>query len=545
MMYEQNNPAAQTARLEDYLQALRNHWILAVVTTVIGLALGVWFAGQRTVTYEASAAVALNPTPAGSTNLNLVAPSVERESEIMESRQVAETVIELLGLELSSQELLEAVEVEFVPQSDVLRVTAKGADDQEVADIANGMVETYVTQREDKAKQFTQDAIDIRQIQFDEYGVTLAALDAQIDALAAQRDTVDGANAALDSELGTLRNEYSQILTSQREIQKSIDDLARSEGTRLPAAEIIRLSEAPGGLVGIPSWLIILGGLLGGAVLGVVSGFVVDRLDRTARDERALGLALGSNVLGEIPSFAAVGRVGPENLIMLDETAKGRAHRSQEAFRRLRSAVQFLGPTAGREGCLVLGISSAHPGEGKSTMAANLAIALAQNGSSVTLVSADLRRPTLERLFAVESKSGLSNVLGGLDETIPLLDTGVPNLKLIPAGRTPKNPSELLGVALFEAMIAELRQQTSFVIIDTPPVLSVADALVIGRQVDGLLIVVDSRATDVDDVLQVRVEADRSGTVLLGGVLNRDRRRRGARFGRDRYAYATEVVEKA
>ena len=455
------------------------------------------------------------------------------------SRVVAEAVIESLNLELTPAGLLNDVEVQFVPNSDVLQVTARASSPEGAADLANAMVEEYSNQREAEAAAFNAEALAVRKEQLTTLQGDITAHETQLNELIDQRAaaTINSPVAVtLDGQIATLRGELPQLLSAERELQKSIDDIARVEAARQPAAEVIRLSEPPESPSGIPTWLLILGGTFAGFVVSLVVSFLVDRLDRTARDEKSLQLALGSNVLGEIPSFGGLGRSG-SSLVMMEEGSKGSAARAQEAIRRLRSAVQFVVPTLGTDGSLVLAVSSAYPGEGKSTTAANLSVALAQNGSSVVLVSGDMRRPTIESIFNLRSDVGLSTLLGGADSSVQLMESGVPNLWIVPSGPIPRNPSELLGVSLFDTVIKELRSQADFVIIDTPPLLSVSDGLVIGSRVDGVVIVVDARTTDVDDLLRVRAETERSGSRVIGGVLNRDSRRHGAGWRRDRYAY--------
>ncbi len=547
MMYEQVGATSQTARLEDYLKAIRAHRLLIVLTVLVMLLVGSWFNGRRVPGYEAETAVALGPTPVGSTNPNsLLAPSVERESEILASSKTAVPVIAKLGLDETPAAVLQGIEVLFVPNSAVLELTASGTDPEEVSAIANAFVEEYTSTREAEAVAFYEADIAVYQGQVDDVEAELDAKNAEIAALTAERQRISGGTPTatdvarigeIDGQLATLRTEVGILTNRNIEANRNLNNSQRSQSSRQTTAEVIRLSEPPDSPTGIGNNVLLAGFGLVGLALGIAAAFIAERLDTTARDEKALSLALGATVVGQIPSFGVLNRSGTAGLVMLNEGTSARIHRTQESIRRLRSAVQFLLPTAGKDGTLVFAVSSAYPGEGKSTTSANLAIALAQGGQRVILVSADLRRPTIEALFDITATTGLSELLGRQEDSISLVESGVDNLWIVPSGSSAKNPSELLGSTVFATAIEELRSGVDFVIIDTPPVLSAADALVVGARADGMLVVVDSRTTDTEDLLQLRSELERSGTRLLGGVLNRDRRRRGSLFRRDRYDY--------
>ena len=171
-------------------------------------------------------------------------------------------------------------------------------------------------------------------------------------------------------------------------------------------------------------------------------------------------------------------------------------------------------------------------GEGKSTTTANLGVVLARSGHRVVMVSCDLRKPALHRLFGVASEPGLSEVL---QHRIALRDalarTEVPNLLLLPTGVPPANPSELLGSGAMAAVVAELRANADFVLLDTPPSLVVADALELAPIVDGILAVVDGSATTHADVVRLRAQLDQVGGRLMGCVLNNLDPKAASRYG--------------
>jgi capsular exopolysaccharide synthesis family protein len=166
-------------------------------------------------------------------------------------------------------------------------------------------------------------------------------------------------------------------------------------------------------------------------------------------------------------------------------------------------------------------ITSPAAGEGKTTTAANLALVLADAGKRVVLVSADLRKPRIHRFFGLQNEVGLSSVLA--EEIQPweaILDPGVENLRVLLSGPVPSRPAELLQSDQMGEILAGLREVADYVIIDTAPMLLVADALALGPLVDGVLFVADSENTSRSAVAHSREQLEQVGAVLIGSVLN-------------------------
>jgi capsular exopolysaccharide synthesis family protein len=161
--------------------------------------------------------------------------------------------------------------------------------------------------------------------------------------------------------------------------------------------------------------------------------------------------------------------------------------------------------------------------EGKSTMAANLAVVMAQDGKSVVLVDADLRRPMQHKIFRLPNSTGLTRTLFdgrvGLDGR--LQETGIENLRVLTAGPLPPNPSELLGSERMRNLIERLDELADVIVFDSPPVLPVTDAAVLAPRVDGVLIVAEAGQTRHGAVRQMVETLQNVGANLLGTVLNR------------------------
>ncbi len=166
-------------------------------------------------------------------------------------------------------------------------------------------------------------------------------------------------------------------------------------------------------------------------------------------------------------------------------------------------------------------VTSAGPNEGKSTVTANLAIVFAQQGKKVLLVDADMRKPTLQYLFRLDNRSGLSNILVGdsqLEDTAR--QTGIDNLDVLTCGPIPPNPSELLGSKMMESLLQQANEQYDLVIFDTPPVLAVADPQVLANICDASIMVIRSKQTEYDTAQKAKDLLLPAKAKLIGTILN-------------------------
>ncbi len=192
---------------------------------------------------------------------------------------------------------------------------------------------------------------------------------------------------------------------------------------------------------------------------------------------------------------------------------------ASEAFRILRTNLQFTSPDRELKTMLV---TSAGPGEGKSTVAANLAAAWAQSGARVLLVSCDLRRPTIHRIFGISNTPGLTGYLAGrasIEEVIQ--PTSVPGLDLIASGPVPPNPAELLQSKAMGQFLRAVREDYDVVICDGAPVMAVTDAAVVASQTDGTILVVEAGQTPREAAIHAKELLEQAKANILGVVLNK------------------------
>jgi non-specific protein-tyrosine kinase len=192
--------------------------------------------------------------------------------------------------------------------------------------------------------------------------------------------------------------------------------------------------------------------------------------------------------------------------------------RVAEAYHSLRTNLEFASLDHPLESLVV---TSPGAEEGKSTLVANLAVAMAEANRRVTLVDCDLRRPRLHEIFGLDNATGLTSsmVSEAAMKQPPLLDVGIEGLQVLCSGPLPPNPSALLSSRRMEEMIGTLRQQSDIVIFDTPPVVAVTDAAILATKVDGTLLAVQAGATRRELAQRAKEILDRVNVRLMGAVL--------------------------
>ena len=278
-----------------------------------------------------------------------------------------------------------------------------------------------------------------------------------------------------------------------------------------------------------------------GLGLGISAAFLQERLDDTLKGADDVERLFGLPALALIPAVHHLNGNGPSVRRLLDHsnllrsrqngTASnpcacwhridqgGKRHAALvEAFRSLRASV-LLSTADHPPGSLL--ITSTQPGEGKTTVATNLAISLAQLGQRVLLVDADLRFPSLEKLFCIRENLGLVSYLTGQEDwRTAVCPSGSPGLDLLPCGPVPPNPAELLSSKSMGAFLGFAKSEYAFVILDSSPLLTLADSRILASLVDGVLLVAKSGATPREQIRQSQSGIRSAGANLIGVVLN-------------------------
>jgi capsular exopolysaccharide synthesis family protein len=333
--------------------------------------------------------------------------------------------------------------------------------------------------------------------------------------------------AVLSQEAFSRKNLYEDLYTKLQEANVS----AGIKATNITIVDPARSQSVPIRPKPV-SYLAI--GLLFGIFVGLSTAFTADNLDRTVTTPLEVEEITGKPVIGIIPTFGepvrtyggqlltdsrkkATKRLPVSNPVwMLSDPNSGAA----EACRALRTSI-LLSRTGG--GPKIILVTSCIPGEGKTTLTMDLAVAFAQHNKKVIVIEADMRRPRIKHVMDVPSKAGLSNVLAGSltsDEAI-LHGVHVAMLDVLPAGPRPPMPSEILGSAAFDELLEELRLQYDIVLIDSPPALLVTDAVAMSAKTDAVLWVAQAGVITRPQLARAAELIERNRIPVIGFVVNR------------------------
>ena len=323
------------------------------------------------------------------------------------------------------------------------------------------------------------------------------------DALALNRKGID--YGALQRDAATNRQIFESLLQRTKETGIS-GELKTSNIRVVDAAEVPRRPASPN----IPTNLLLA--LFGGTTLAVGLTFFFEYLDSLIKTPDEIKAHLGLPFLGMVP--ALFDKNLPDPLMN-----NGVPQNFSEAFRAIRTNVLFA---SADDGPKTVVITSSAPGEGKTLVATNLAVALAQASLRVLIVDADMRKPRVYSVFGHRQEPGLSNVLvGNAKASEAVKSAGVPGLWSLSAGMLPPNPAELLGSKRFKEFIATLGQHFDWVVIDTPPVMAVTDSVIAGNVAQGVIFVLGAEMTSRHTALRAVEQLANGKTKFVGAVLNR------------------------
>jgi polysaccharide biosynthesis transport protein len=352
------------------------------------------------------------------------------------------------------------------------------------------------------------------------------AIEVAYESAARQEAVLSASVAAAQAEMSDLRDKSPEYQTLKRDADTS-NEIAQALAKRGKEASVesavndrtVRLIE-PAEIPRAPVFPDRYGNLqialLVGLAMGVVLVAVKERLDTTLKSPDDIREALRIPFLGFVPDLSTVSDVVMKhNLNALRHPTSPLS----ESYRVIRTNVMA---TAAAANARVLLVTSIHPGEGKSTTALNLAAAIAQTGATSILVDSDLRRPTVHSNLSLPRNPGIRDILSRNVAFRDVVRQGpIPGLSALTSGATPENPAELMGCAEMKGLLNELAKAYDWVIVDAPPVGGMADALIIGGVVDGIVLVVEgdrtTKAVAADGVAQLSSVGGR----VLGAILNR------------------------
>ncbi|GIV76541.1 MAG: hypothetical protein KatS3mg050_0935 [Litorilinea sp.] len=520
----------------------RLHWILLFVFLA---ELGAGFYIQRQVPlYQTTTTLFISPSAIGAVlpyqaSSGNVASLANTYMEYMRTRSFAQMVAAQLDVALSEEEILKALSVSYVRDTQIFKITATYPNPQVAQSLANTTAQMLIAanaarqrsqqqarleaQRSPEAQAQKAQLTELVAVLNDEihvYDEQIRSLQAEIARLQNEPSSLDLNQRLMElrQQLINARSERLSVLNSLSEVQTALANLNAEPTGDVDTAVIIDPAPFPAQPLPRNVAQPVVAALMAALTLGFGLAWFLEYLDYTVKTPEELDHIYGTATQGVIGQVGSNGRNGhgTHPLVTLEEPRSPIA----EAFRALRTSIRMAGLDTPIRSLL---ITSAGPGEGKTFVAANLAVAMAQEGRQVILVDTDLRRPQLHTLFGLYREPGFTNLV--LEPDLPLeqvlQETRVPNLRVLTCGTVPPNPSELLGSLRASEVMARLAQAAEMVLYDSPPAATVTDAVLVAAQVDAAIQVVLAGKTRIDLVRRCQMLLERAASRVLGPVLNR------------------------
>lgn len=511
--------------LRHYLRILRKWLWLIILAGVLAGAASFYATSQMPSQYQATAKImvgesyqSLNPTTGQMATSSALAQTYV---ELVKTSLVLQGVVDELGLKVSPHTLRDMISADQIEGTQIIELRVTDTDRTRVANIANSIANQLslmgpATSDSELAKrrEFIQSQIDDLEGKIAEAGVRIQELDDSLKSATGVREAADKR-----AELDQLR---AQVASWQQQYTQYVTYITPQTPNRL---SVLEPAEEPGVPFAPNMFLNVTLAVIVGILLAIAVAFLIEYLDDTLKSKDDVSRVLALSTIGEIGSFR--GNKG-DKLVTANEPRSANA----EAYRILRTNISFSAIDKPLQSIMV---TSASPSEGKSVTAANLAVTMAQAGYRTILVDCDLRKPSQQKIFGVSNDTGLTNcLLAHANLNTFVRPTRVENLRLLTTGPLPPNPAELLGSRSMSELLSALQSDSDVLIVDSPPVLAVADATLLSRVMDGVLLIIDSGQTRRDSVLRAKDALAQAGSRILGVVINRISR------GNSYYAYSNK-----
>lgn len=486
-------PGEADAERPTPISALVRYRAMIIAVTIAATLFGYLLSMRRTPVYEATTSIVLSDDSAFGDSDGDPSRRAQQEANRLASRSVFTAAAETLGGGVSLRGLQDRVETSVNADVGVLEITATGDAPQAAADAANAVANAYEAE---SVREVSEDAERITSVLTEQS----EALASEIQELnrpgSGQNDPlVEGRIQALESQQLSLQTRISEVTAQAAIYGSGIDDIERAVPPAAPTSPRPVREAAVAGIVG----------------LGLAYAIAYWRETTDPDAQLDPGSILGAPLLARIPTFERP--AGQPDATPLDT-------RAAEIYQFLLSSFEFaLAHTSARA---VL-ITSAHQGDGKSLTSLHLARALALQGQEVVLLDADIRTRGLSEMLRASEAPGLADLAGGQDVHNVVRDFRVSPasvLPFVPAGQLHGSAAGLLATEQYRSAISRVVQNHKLTLIDSAPLLEVADPSAVANQVDAMIVVLDAR-TSVKDLRRVRDRLDLTSTPLIGYVLNR------------------------
>ncbi|MHB1357588.1 MAG: tyrosine-protein kinase domain-containing protein [Anaerolineae bacterium] len=487
-------------------------WLIVLCAVLFGGAAYIVSRATRPV-YSASVILLINTAASSSAGTDTGSLSASQQLartyvELLRTTDVLDKVVSKLELPYSSAKLAGRVLASVVANTQLIKISIEDTDPLQASTIVNTLAQVF--QEINQEQQLSRYAnlsssltIRIQQVEND-----IAATQADIAAMPSKR------TAEEEARLDQLQATLSQYNSSYSSLLNSLSQVRLSEAQTMSQVSVAQKALVPTSPIRPRTLNNTLLAAVVGAMLAAGVALLIEYLDDTIKTPDDIEQVAHTPLLGLI---ARIEGTEPAGMLITALTPRSPI---SEAYRVMRTNIQYSSVDKPLSRLL---ITSTSPTEGKSTTVANLAVVLAQSGNRVVVVDADLRRPTQHKYFSLSNAFGVTTAI--LESQSPveqhLQATAIENLRVMTSGPLPPNPAELLDSQRLEQVLVELQEQADIIVMDSPPLLSVTDASLLSRRVDGTLLVIDASKTKRAFFARALGTLQSVNANLLGVVLNR------------------------
>jgi len=523
----ENPPPLLADDLRQYLRLIgRWSWLILLAAFLAGLSAFI-VSQQMQPVYQASTTIIVSEAPAtqvGEAYTALLTSQrlAQTYAEMMVKKPVLNEVVANLELAINLDDLHDMITVQSVRDTQLIDVAIEDTNPQRAADIANEIVVVFGAQNQAMQEARYASTKERLMLQLEEIQQKIAEFEASIAALgeseaqAIERSRLELSLIQSQQTYTNTMQSYEQVNLAEVETISNVVQVEIADAPEIPIRPRILMNTALASVVG--------------AMMAVGSIFLIEALDDTIRNIDQVNQILKLPVLGMIrkmeESDAPITAVQP------------RAPASED-FRSLRTNIQFASVDYPLTTILV---TSPTPGDGKTTVAINLSIILAQSGKKITLLDTDLRRPRIHHQLKISNRWGLTSLFMNEDiylESV-LRKNNSTGLTVITSGVLPPNPAELLASDKMYQLISNIKTESDVVIFDSPPLTAVTDAAVLSKHVDGVILVLSLGRTRLAAAQQAVKQLQQVGANILGVVVNNIRSTKSPYH----YVYASEYSDE-
>jgi len=517
----------------NYIKRVLRWWWLFLLSMIIAATASYYASLQMPKVYKTTTTLLVgqvfqtaNPTGQDFSTTEQLAESY---AQIVSRQPILQAVIDNLGLNMSWTQLKRDVLAETIPNTQLLAITVENNSPELAVAIADEIAYQLILQSptspENQAR--TEHGEFVKQ--------QLASLETRISRSEARLEEID---RLLDTALSA--REIQNLESEKRTLQSVIRDWQSNYISLLSFFEggdtanyltIIDPAQLPVRPVSPNVFMNVALAAFMGLSLALGAAILLEYLDDTIKSPDDLTEVLGVTALGSVVNIK--GKSYKEKMAQVHSPFSP----VSEAYRLIRTNIQFM---AVDKPAQLIAVTSASPGEGKSTTIANLGVIMAQAELRTIIVDADLRQPTQHTIFRVPNTAGLTDLLLSKNVSIEdqLVSTGHDNLKLITSGPLPPNSSEILNSHSMLELIEKLRDYADVILFDTPPILMVTDALVLSSRVDGTVLVIKAGNTRRAALLEALDRLKKVDAHILGSILNQISPRSSSYYYSSHYSYS-------